>query len=378
MEKIKNVRNYSFDLLRVMCMLMIICLHFGSHGGLLSYFPESSAMSYIMITIRDLCICAVNVFVLISGFFMIDKSTINVKRILSIIIEIIFYAWLYLILGLIFNAPSLDFKGIVTSAFPISYKLYWFPTCYVFLCVLSPFLNQLLRHLSQKTYVALLLILFIAFSLSNEILVLSDPFNVVDGYSIIWFVFLYCFAGYFKIYGIKSTFTKKKCLMAYLVSVVVMCMADVVILALSSKIALIDRYNLYYHFSRYCSVLVLIESISLFMLFQQVRLENKFVIKLISFFAPLTFGVYLIHDNENVRNYLYYSVLKLNTVPTNVSALPIILGFVLLVFVVASLIEWLRQIIFVFLARRLKCGDLADKLQTQINLLFNDFSRNGD
>ena len=135
-------RSYSLDILRILCMLMIVSLHFLSHGGMLEYFSESEIPYYIMNILRALCICSVNVFVLISGYFMVEKNKINIKRIVSIAISILFYSWIYLGLNLAFNFTELDLKGFLTAIFPISYKLYWFPTCYLFICIISPFLND--------------------------------------------------------------------------------------------------------------------------------------------------------------------------------------------------------------------------------------------
>ena len=169
------------DLLRIICMLMIVTLHFISHGGLLNYFPTTAAMYYVIGVMRAFSICAVNVFVLNSGYFLIEKKEINVKRILSIALAIWFYSWSILAISIIFNLSDIGLKEMLTSLLPISYKMYWFPTCYLFLCIVSPFLNKLLKSLSKRMYLSLLAVLFICFSVGNEFIPMSDPFSVSNG-----------------------------------------------------------------------------------------------------------------------------------------------------------------------------------------------------
>ena len=251
-------RNCSFDVLRIICMMMIVTLHFLSHGNMLNFFSKGEVSYYIIALIRTLCICSVNVFVLITGFFMINKEGINFRRLLSIIFSVFFYSWIYLGLNIVFQFTELDFKQTITSVFPISYKLYWFPTCYLFIYVLSPFLNKFLKNLSNKSYRLLLLVLFLIFSVGSEIIPMSDPFGVVNGYSAVWFVFLYCLAGYIRIHGFRFNLSPRKWLMVYFLSATIMCLADIALSLLSSRISAIGRYGLEHQFSRYCSILVVL------------------------------------------------------------------------------------------------------------------------
>ena len=350
-------------------MIMIITLHFISHGGLYEFFPENSISHYFISFLRALCICSVNVFVLISGYFMIGKNRINIKRILSIVFAILFFSWIFLFLAKRFGLTDLDIKGLITAIFPVSYKLYWFPTCYLFLCLVSPFLNKLLNALSKKAYLLLLAILFICFSVGNEIMALSDPFSVASGYSIVWFVFLYCLAGYIKIYGIHFKLSKRKWLLLYFLSAALVFGVTAMLSLLSDRFTIIDRYGLELHFARYCSILVSFESIALFMCFKDAEIKNGFIQKIIAFLAPLTFGVYLIHDNVNIRDYLYNSVLRLNQLPQNISALPIVLGYILLVFVVCAMIEFLRQKVFDLFEKSKWYNKIINKMQLKLDSL---------
>ena len=54
------------------------------------------------------------------------------------------------------------------------------------------------------------------------------------------------------------------------------------------------------------NVVIVFLSILIFLFFKDININyNRIIIKLINFFAPATLGVYLIHDNNYVRGYLW-------------------------------------------------------------------------
>ena len=368
----KNARDYSLDALRILCMFMIVTLHFISHGGTLEFFSSNEISHYIILLFRSASICSVNTFVLISGYFMVSKNSINLKRLFSVIFAILFYSWLYMGINVLFLGVELDIKSMLSLLFPISYKAYWFPTCYLFLYIISPFLNNLIRNLSLKSYRLLLVSLFVLFSISNELLVMSDPFSVENGYSIAWFIFLYFLAGYIKLYGFKRRITRIYWTAIYIICVILIFCADGILEFLSNYLTIIIKYDLIHHFSRYCSILVLVASVSLFMSFREINVKNTFVVSFIKTLAPLTFGIYLIHDNFVVRNFLYFDLFKLNTLPHNLIAIPIIFLDILLVFVGAALIEWCRSKLFLVLEKSKKYNAIVDTIQHKLNVILID------
>ncbi len=64
----KRERNY--EILRILAMLMIVCLHYLSKGGALAApTGKLAATGYTAWFIEAFCVVAVNVYVLISGYF---------------------------------------------------------------------------------------------------------------------------------------------------------------------------------------------------------------------------------------------------------------------------------------------------------------------
>lgn len=70
----KPQRNYALDLLRIISMLMIVCLHIFSHGNVME--NTNSVWYYPLLCIRNCCIIAVNLYVLIYQQLFSCKSEI--------------------------------------------------------------------------------------------------------------------------------------------------------------------------------------------------------------------------------------------------------------------------------------------------------------
>ncbi len=63
-------REANYELLRITAMFMVVCLHYLSHAGALTVPGESAGGTQILGDFLEaLCIVAVNVYVLITGWF---------------------------------------------------------------------------------------------------------------------------------------------------------------------------------------------------------------------------------------------------------------------------------------------------------------------
>ena len=106
----KNKREYSFDILRVLAMIMVITIHvsnvYSRSFGIIS--NKSFIISLIFNTISRI---SVPIFLMISGALLLDREfNINkyLKRLLKFIIliivwDIIYLIWEYYYLGITYN-----------------------------------------------------------------------------------------------------------------------------------------------------------------------------------------------------------------------------------------------------------------------------------
>ena len=97
-------------------------------------------------------------------------------------------------------------------------------------------------------------------------------------------------------------------------------------------------------------------SVALFLFFINFKISSERISSLIQFFAPLTFGVYLIHDNNFVREPLWHQWLQ---IPLYYDSNYCVIYWglsVIGVFLLSSLIEWIRKKVidlFILLIHRL-------------------------
>ena len=115
----------------------------------------------------------------------------------------------------------------------------------------------------------------------------------------------------------------------------------------------------------YASPLYLGISFSIIMLFSNINIKSKILIKLISFFAPLTYGVYLSHNHLLVRLYIiqkyFLWILKYKSI--NIVIIEIMCSFG--VFMLCCIIDFIRLCIFKFL----KIKQLLVLLENKITII---------
>ena len=85
-------REANFELLRIVAMLMIITLHYLDKGGILPK-PDSAfgLPGFLAWALEAFCVSAVNVYVLISAYFLAE-SEYRPMRAVKLWIEVLFYS----------------------------------------------------------------------------------------------------------------------------------------------------------------------------------------------------------------------------------------------------------------------------------------------
>ena len=85
------------------------------------------------------------------------------------------------------------------------------------------------------------------------------------------------------------------------------------------------------------------------LIFSNINIKNKYLIKIISFFSPLTYGIYLIHNHILVRKFLIskYFLWLLEYKSIKMFIIEVLCSFC--VFFFCSFIDSLRTLIFTFL-----------------------------
>lgn len=361
-------RNIGLDALKVVAMLMIVCLHWLLKGNALESSNQLYNFSWL---IYLFCVGAVNMYVLISGYFLYDKQ-MNLKKILKLEKQILFYSILaFLIYILLGNTVSK--MDIIHSFFPTISKTYWFNTIYILLFMLSPFLNILISNLNKKQHFLLLLLLIVFFSLFDLVFPSNFLLATTCSYEIIWFVCLYFTATFIKKYfdDIKG----KKYLIIYIIISIMLCIGVLLSESLLNKFNLSNSIN--NHLYNYNSIFVFISSVSLFIYFKGLKIKSKDLSKCISYLSPLTFGVYLIHDNFLTVRMLYNSFFK-SINYTNYGMFRFLFVLILEVFVIFGsciIIEHFRRKLFDYIEKTnayIKFSNFIDSKIEKLKKLLKD------
>lgn len=207
--------------------------------------------------------------------------------------------------------------------------------------LLVPFLNKFINALSQAEFQKCLALLLVLFSVIPTINVFGDSFGTNGGYSLLWFIVLYSIAAYVRRYPLKN----RKYGLGYLLC----CMALVVLNGLCDYFAVkIPAINVLPNLAfTYNSVFVLFASVCLFEKAVQTRwhITNKTVGKMISRIARLSFGVYLLHENSQIRDILWDKWIRLSEYTNDFSIFIIrAIGAVCVIFMAGILLEWIREV----------------------------------
>lgn len=279
-------------------MLLIICGHIIMVHG---YQEVGDFSWYIKQLVRPFCSVAVNVFILISGYFGINLA---IKKLMLLNWMVTFYciAFLYLgcSLGIHSFTPRKDWMYLV----PVFTRQYWFITVYFALCLMSPFLNNLVEVLDKDRYKRLLLTCFGLFViLPTFAVVLGFKSITLDsGYGLINFMFLYMLGRYLKLHFVAHR-SKYVYIFAYIGLMSVMAAFQIYY----SKLLGFDFDALI----SYDTIFIFTGSVFLFMYFMQLNVTCKIV----NVLAVPCFAVYVIHMNPIFFH--YFSEVVLHTAAYN-------------------------------------------------------------
>lgn len=326
-------RKVGLDLLRIIAMLMIVTLHVLGKGRFI--VEGNNANCYqLAVLFEIICIVAVNCYVLITGYFQID-SKFRLKKVVSIWVKVLLYSISIYIIIMLFGIRQFSAADLIKSFFPVITNVYWFVNCYLLLYIISPFLNKLIKSLEKKEFQKLLVILFVVFCILPSILPSSFNFDTTGGYGIIWLIVLYFVGAYIRLY-VKNSYKNKINLYAFLGISIFNYISFLLIKYMCNIIQITDMSTMLYHYN---FVTVFLASVFLFMYFKNLEVKEGKFKNLVIKIAPLTFAVYIIHEQVVLREILYLDILKLNTVWNNWIQFLVIPIVVIVIFLVCIIIE---------------------------------------
>lgn len=334
-------RNSSIELLRIISMIMIVFHHFARHGEFQFWDYELSTpkLWYNFIIMGGKI--GVNIFVLISGYFLINnnKYLFNFQRIKKTWDQVFFYSVgfeiFFIILYFVFK-ERLDLSNLLNSFFPITTSQWWFASTYFALYLIHPFLNKLLLSLDQKIYQNILLVAGFCWCIIPTFAKSSYESN-----SLLWFIFIYSLSGYIRLYGFNLKFKNYHYALIASITSVLTYLSSILISTLGSKITSFSFESTYFYNMQSLPVLVI--SVCIFMAFVTTNIKTSNFINTV---ASATFGVYLIHENHYLRNIFWQTIFKNSSYQNSLMIIPVSVIAVVLVYIACTIIELVRQYFF--------------------------------
>ena len=313
----KQERNYAIELLRVISMMGIVLLHVQSKTGWLTQHQVRQASWLGSWGIHAFCIAAVNVYVLISGYFM-PGSKRSTKKVFSLWGTAVTWGMLILMLNICVDRSSVSPKDFLGVLLPISTRQYWFLTVYIALYLISPYLDILLKTVTKKQYQGLLVILVVLFSLLPTFIPYGGEdgitgINGIGGTNIAWFCVLYAIAGYIRRFMSldEIRINRYKYLAMNVAATAIMLVFQLSMEAVQNQFGFGGSYGVW--FFNYASLINLMASIGMFLFFLSLNVQlGKSSKRMLMLFSQGTFSVYLIHENVKMRPLLWDMVKQID------------------------------------------------------------------
>ena len=334
MSKEKN-RDVQIDLLRILSMLMIICLHYFYMGGILERVTTADGFHYYLVwTIEAICYVSVNIYVLISGYYLSVKR-FRVKRLLLIILETWFYSMAIYGICCACGLERFNWKSVVTAyMFPVIKGQWWFSTVYGSVSVI---LNVALNAMNRKQHIFSIALLFCLFSVIPDMFFFSiDQLGVNSGYSLLWFIMLYVTAAYLRKYGVPEILKRRGLIVFFLLTLFTAFLKFVQEWLLHT-----EYFNLY----SYSSPTVFIASVALFayVVERHIKYKGGIFHRIICGVSASTYAVFLIHTHICLRNILWDDIVK----PLeHIGNWPYMVAAVAAIFVLCTVIDYIRRGLF--------------------------------
>jgi len=324
-------RNSNLELMRVVLMLMIIAHHYVVNSGLTKLF-DFNQITVNMVFLQFFGMTGkmgINAFLLITGYFMVD-SDFKLYKWFRLWFEVIFYNIIissFLFLG----GYRFGIKNIIQSVLPMTYGVQtYFTGTFLYLFLLIPFLNILIKSLSKKQYKTLLCLLFFLYTIISTF-AFHNTFSELGWYCTVYFI-----AAYLRHYPVRklgNSFWG----MIFIFSMMITMVSILIVDYIGSRFGF---YGYYHMINNAQKLFAVTGAVSMFMWFKDLKLKQS---KFINVVASATFGVLCIHANsDQMRQFLWRDIFKNTTFYTSSFLIIHAVFSVIVVYSICVVIELLR------------------------------------
>ena len=334
-------RQSNIECLRVFSMYLIIVGHVIGNAKLMKApaimqltgggnILNFSTLEFLWI----ICHIAVNCYVMITGYFLINKNEFRWKGFIGVWLQTLFYSVVIFTTVSLLTGEDISWKAMSKSLTPLYHNNWWFITTYLCLLLVAPFLSIMAKSLSKRQFLILLAILFI--------FVFEYPYGKLISMDspIVNFSFLFLLAGYIKINGLPQILKRHPWLSIVTITLIMFVPAmayNVYRLKCGQSLMLLasDR-----------TFIALFLSFAVFGIFCSKTMDGK-ISSLICRIAPYTLGVYLIHCHPSLQQFIWIYTIPDSWASPQWLTCPInILLSAAVIFIICVVIDIVRKWLF--------------------------------
>lgn len=290
-------RNSSVELIKIIAMFLIVVSHivqtistksdYCSQEYLIDLEHSTTNLNYIvLILFRHFGSIGNTLFFVSSAYFLLGKSKTNIKKAITIFLDVFLISVIFLVASLIQTRFSLNSELIIKSLLPTFFANNWYVTCYLIFLLLFPLLNIVVEHINKRTHFLYVFIgCFCCFGLnaiSNGHLYINQLFN--------WII-IYFLIAYLKKHGDFFNACKKPNVVCLMIGVFGFLIAVLLTNYIGLKISFFNDKTL--HWVSNSNPFILLMSLSLL----SIAVNNSFSSSMVNFISSTSLFIYLAHEN---------------------------------------------------------------------------------
>lgn len=331
-------RDSNLELMRIVLMLAIVAHHSVVNSGVMELWdlPGISLGGGFLTLWGMWGKAAINAFVMVTGWFMC-ASRLTARKVFRLVAQIYFWK---VVLDVAFVATGRMGAADVAKSLvsPLRAVDGSFTASFLFLYLLIPFLNTLVRGLDERSHRRLLGLLLLVYVGATTFLGSSTAFSEVG-----WYVTLYLLAAYLRLHPTPWSEDPVMVRGLFAASVALSVASVIGVMVAGAWLGVGGSSTPYYFVSDSGKVLAFLPGVTCFLFFKSLRVPRSRAVNAV---ASTTFGVLLVHANSDaMREWLWGDVLS---VPGAYLSLPLpaLVGYMALcalgVFAVCSALDYAR------------------------------------
>ena len=292
MQNVKSglQRNSAIEILRILSILGVVILHYNNinFGQGFTYVNVNSVNSIVMHFLECISIISVNIFILISGYFLINSGKRSFVKPIRLIVQSLLFVTAFYVITIIEDKSVFSFSSLIRF---IPSTL-WYLSVYIALYLISPFVNKMINSITQDNRRFLLLLLTFLFSVESTFV---DLLTSASGKS-------YDYLSFISSSGSNGGYSIVNFILLYIIGALIrmneesLSKISIIRLLLYYLITLLTNFTLYLLISdcalNYSNTLVIAQSVLIFMITLRIRMKDNRIVNQLS---KATFTAYIIH-----------------------------------------------------------------------------------